>query len=413
MIDYYETKSQPITRIMVWRAYKKVRANKGSHGIDKMDWDMLDKDLQPQIYKLWNRLSSGSYFPMPVRESAIKKKSGGVRKLGIPTILDRIAQEVVKTHLERIMEPQFHNSSFGYRPGRNCHQAVNQAWANVFNHEWAIDLDIKSFFDTIDHDMLLKAVEHYCQDKWVLLYVKRWLEAGIIQGDGCYIDRTSGTPQGGVISPLLANIFLHVCFDKWMEKYHPRKPFERYADDIVVHCKSESQALYMRDKIQRRMSACKLELNKEKSKIINLRGESENKYCRSFDFLGFTFRPEWTRLKSGLRLMPRFHISHKSVISVLEKFRRKKIHKWRKSLEELARELNPVIRGVINYYCYKWSNHTRRIWYELNNRLLKWVKWEKGLYKRSANRWLREKYKAKPDLFAHWKLVYPKVAIHL
>jgi len=396
MIDYYETRSQPITRVMVWQAYQNVKSNKGSSGIDDLDWDTLDHNLSSQLYKLWNRLSSGTYFPKPVKEVAIKKKSGGVRKLGIPTILDRIAQEVVKTHLERIVEPQFHDSSYGYRPKRNCHQAVERATQNVFTHHWV---------DTIDHELLMKAVKHYCADKWVLLYVRRWLETGIVQQDGNYVDRVSGTPQGGVISPLLANMFLHVSFDKWMEIHHPRKPFERYADDIVVHCKTERQAIYLLKEITQRLSYCKLSVQKEKTKIVSLRGASEKKYKRSFDFLGFTIEPHWFRTKSGCQLMPRSVISKKSVSSVLDKFKR--VHKWRKSIEELAKELNPVIRGVINYYCKFWSYHTQDLWNQLNKRLKKWVKWEKGLYKKAALRWLRKKYEERPNLFAHWKLVYP------
>jgi RNA-directed DNA polymerase len=218
MIDYHETngaarRSLPITRAMVWQAYQKVKANRGSAGIDQMDWQALDKDLKSQLYKLWNRLSSGSYFPMPVKEVEIKKSSGGIRKLGIPTILDRIAQQVVKTHLEQILEPLFHEHSYGYRPSRSCHQAVERAKQNIFTNDWAIDLDIKAFFDTLDHDRLMGALGHYCKDKWVLLYVERWLKAGIMQVDGCYMERESGTPQGGVISPLLANLYLHVAFD--------------------------------------------------------------------------------------------------------------------------------------------------------------------------------------------------------
>lgn len=407
MIDYHETKSQPITRVMVWQAYQKVRSNKGSSGIDGLSWEELDRNLSSLLYKLWNRLSSGSYFPMPVKEVAIKKKAGGVRKLGVPTILDRIAQEVVKTHLERIVEPQFHDSSFGYRPKRNCHQAVEQATNNVFRCDWVIDLDIKSFFDTIDHELLIKGVTHYCKDKWVLLYVTRWLKAGIVQQDGNYVDRVSGTPQGGVISPLLANIFLHVAFDKWMEINYPNKPFERYADDIVIHCRTERQAKYLLAEIALRLSHCKLTLQKEKTRIGNVRGSSEKKYTRSFDFLGFTIRPHWFRLKTGCRLLPKSCISTKSVSSVLEKFRVLRIHRWRKSIEELSRELNPVIRGVMNYYCKFWSYHTHHLWNQLNKRLLKWVKWEKGLYKKAAVKWLKKKYEERPNLFAHWKLVHP------
>lgn len=238
MIDYYETKSQPITRVMVWQAYKEVKSNAGSGGIDKMSWEYLQKNASTELYTLWNRLSSGSYFPKAVKQVAIPKKGGGERLLGIPTILDRIAQQVARTHLERILEPKFHNSSFGYRPNRSCHQAVEQANANSFNHDFAIDLDIKGFFDNIEHELMMKALKHYCSDKWVLMYVERWLKAGTVKVDGDFAPSLTGTPQGGVISPLLANLFLHVVFDKWMEKQHPEKPFERYADDIVVHCKT-------------------------------------------------------------------------------------------------------------------------------------------------------------------------------
>ena len=407
MIDYHETKSQPITRAMVIQAYKKVKANKGSHGIDFMSWQDLDNDLSRQLYKLWNRLTSGSYFPMPVKEVEIEKKGGGVRKLGIPTLLDRIAQEVVKIHLERIAEPHFHESSYGYRPGKNCHQAVAMAMKNSMRHDLAIDLDIKSFFDTIDHELLMKAVRHYCTDKWVLLYIERWLKAGIIKVDGSYIDRTTGTPQGGVISPLLANIFLHVAFDKWMEKNFPNKPFERYADDIVVHCKTDKQARFVLSQISKRLSACKLSVHPVKTKIVNLCGITDKKFPRGLDFLGFTLRPAWSRTSKGFRLMPTTFMSKKSMTSVLEKFRQLKIHKWRKSIAELAVALNPIIRGVMNYYCKFWSTHTLYVWKQINERLLKWVQWEKGLYKMKAIRWLKMKYSEKPNLFQHWQLVHP------
>lgn len=406
MIDYYETRSQSITRQMVWQAYQKVKSNKGSFGVDQMDWDALDRNLNSHLYKLWNRLSSGSYFPEPVREVSIKKKSGGVRKLGIPTLLDRIAQEVVKTHLERIVEPQFHGSSYGYRPKKNCHQAVEKATQNAFTHCWAIELDIESFFETIDHLLLMKAVKHYCADKWVLMYVQRWLNAGVVQQNGCYVDRVSGTPQGGVISPLLANIFLHVTFDKWMEQHHFSKPFERYADDIVVHCKTERQAKYLLKEIKQRLTNCKLKVHEAKTKIVNIRGSSEKKYQMSIDFLGFTIEPHYTKVRSGeRRILPRCVISRKSVSSVLDKF--KKLHKRRVSIEVLAKELNPVIRGVMNYYCKFWSSHTYTLWNQLNKRLKKWVKWEKGLYTFASIKWLQEKYRYRPDLFAHWKLVRP------
>jgi len=300
MIDYYEIKSQPITRVMVWAAYKEVRSTKVSTGIDGMTWQWLSKHSKAELYKLWNRLTSGSYFPQTVKEVSIPKKDGGTRKLGIPTVLDRIAQQVVRAHLEKIVEPHFHDSSFGYRPKRICHDAVKQSCSNCFNHDFVIDLDIKSFFDTINHDMLIRAVSHFCKDRWVLLYIRRWLKAGKAQEDGERIDSVTGTPQGGVISPLLANIFMHICFDKWMDKHHPEKPFERYADDVVVHCKTEKQAKFVLRQISDRLSHCKLTLHPVKTKIVNLRGTAEKKYPKSYDFLGFTIRPQWCKVCNQL-----------------------------------------------------------------------------------------------------------------
>jgi group II intron reverse transcriptase/maturase len=407
MIDYYETKSQPITRLQVWEAYRKVKRNKGGMGLDGMGWDELDKDRDSQLYKLWNRLSSGSYFPPPVREVVIKKKGGGKRMLGIPTILDRIAQEVVRVQLDRKVEPLFHKSSYGYRKGCSAHQAVREATRQALQYNWAIDLDIIGFFDTIDHDLLIKAITHYCKDKWVLMYVKRWLKAGILQENGILTDRLTGTPQGGVISPLLSNIFLHVAFDKWMEKHHPDKPFERYADDIIVHCKTEKQAKFVKAVIQNRMRACKLQLHPGKTKIVHFRGESQKKYPRSLDFLGFTLRIQMVKTKVGLKLMTTCVISSKSKSSVLAKFRWMKIHKMRTSIDVVSAKLRPVIRGIINYYCKFWSGHTNGLWFQLNIRLIKWVMWQKDLSIRSAIRWLKEKYKAQPNLFPHWALVRP------
>ena len=407
MIDYYETKSQPITRAMVAKAYRKVKSNKGSGGIDQMRWEDLDKDLSGHLYKLWNRLSSGSYFPQPVKEVEITKKDGGVRKLGIPTILDRIAQEVVKSHLEPIVEPHFHNSSYGYRRSRSCHDGVDKVLENIMTHDWVIDLDIHRFFDTIDHELMMKAVAHYCKDKWVLLYVSRWLKAGIMSKDGNLQDRISGTPQGGVVSPLLSNIFMHVVFDKWMEKYHPQKPFVRYADDVVVHCKTDKQARFVLAMIRKRLAECKLADHPKKTRIINMRGITEEKYPRSFDFLGFTFKPYWTKTAKGFKILITNFISQRSMSSIMDKFRKLGVHKRRKPLEFLAKVLNPITRGVINYYCKIWAGHTDRLWKHLNHRIVKWVIWEKGLYVKSAVRWLRTKFRENPNLFYHWKIVHP------
>ena len=407
MTDYYETKSQPINRLMVWQAYKRVKANKGSAGIDEMRWDDLDKDLSHQLFRLWNRMTSGSYFPPAVKEVEIDKKDGGKRKLGIPTILDRIAQQVVKAYLEPLVDPHFHKNSFGYRSNKNPHQAIESAFHNSNRNDWVIDLDIKGFFDNINHELLMKGVKYLCKEKWVLLYVERWLKAGVMQKDGTITDRISGTPQGGVISPLLANIYLHIAFDKWMEKEYSSIPFERYADDIVIHCKTEKQAQYLKHEVTKRLETCKLTVHQTKTKVINLRGKSELKYTRKYDFLGYTFQPTWVKTKVGYRVMIAPRMSQVSMNNVTEKIQRLHIHRWRKPIEEIATQLKPILRGVINYYCrfYQWK--TTKLWWSLNVRLIKWVEWEKRLNKLDAVRWLKVKYKEKPYLFPHWALVRP------
>lgn len=406
MIDYFETKSQPISRLMVWRAYQKVRSNKGSSGVDGMTWRELETDLKGHLYKLWNRMSSGSYFPQPVLEVEIPKRSGGKRALGIPTLLDRIAQQVVKEHLEKQLEPLFHDSSYGYRPGRSAHEAVAQSQRNCFNHDFAIDLDSSSYFDTIDHELMMKALSHYCKDKWVLLYVKRWLKADIMK-EGKREQRERGTPQGGVISPLLSNLFLHVVFDGWMEKQHPEKPFERYADDIIVHCKTEKQAQYVLCRIRERMMSCGLQLHPDKTQIVNLRGISQRRYPRKYNFLGFSIRPVMREINGRNILMPGTFVSISSKKAIRRKFSEMEIHKKRKPIEALARELNPIIEGIIQYYHKFWEGGMRDVWNQLNHHLLKWVKWEKGLYKYASLRWLQRQYKVNPQLFGHWRLVQP------
>ena len=405
-MNYHETKSQPITKVMVWQAYWKLRKNKGGSGVDGMTWAKLEENLSAEMYKLWNRLSSGSYHPMAVKSVEIPKKDGGVRPLGIPTILDRIAQQVVKTHLEKQLEPLFHEASYGYRPGRSAHDAVARSQANCFNHDFAIDLDIRGYFDTIDHELMMRALRHYCKDKWVHLYIARWLKADIMH-EMKLRKRTTGTPQGGVISPLLANLFLHVVFDQWMTINHPEKPFERYADDIVVHCKTEKQAIFMLKAISARMEACKLGLHPEKTKIVNLRGEAEKQYPKKYDFLGFSLRPV-CRVVNGRKLtLPGTFVSQKAKRAMRDKFRQMEIHKQRDTLESLAKRLNPIIRGLVNYFHKFWQAGMRDVWNGLNHRLLKWVKWEKGLYKYASVRWLQNQYKRNPNLFYHWKLVQP------
>jgi RNA-directed DNA polymerase len=238
-----QAKPFQISKRVVWEAYKRVKANKGAAGVDSESIEEFEQNLRDNLYKLWNRMSSGSYFPPPVRLVSIPKKDGGERKLGIPTVSDRVAQTVAKMYLEPLVEPHFHRDSYGYRPGKSAIDAVTAARQRCWRYDWLIDLDVRGFFDNLDWSLVMRAVRKYTQCPWILLYVQRWLQASMQMADGTLVLRTKGTPQGGVISPLLANIFLHLAFDDWMRKTHPGVPFERYADDMVAHCKTEKQAI--------------------------------------------------------------------------------------------------------------------------------------------------------------------------
>lgn len=263
-----KTKSFAVSKEMVYNSYLKVCSKDGAAGIDKEMIDMFNKDLSKNLYKVWNRMSSGSYFPPAVRTVLIPKKQGGKRPLGIPTVGDRIAQGVVKDYLEPILEPLFSVNSFGYRPGRSAHDALGQCEHNCRQHAWVIDLDIKGFFDNISHEWMMKMVNHHTQEKWVLLYTERWLKAGIEQADGSIAAREKGTPQGGVISPLLANLYLHHVFDMWMSRHYASNRFERYADDIIVHCNSKEEAGHLLSSIRQRLQGFELELHPDKTKLV-------------------------------------------------------------------------------------------------------------------------------------------------
>lgn len=296
MIEELKTKSKhvPVTKQMVWSAYKKVRKNKGSAGVDKINFNEFDEGKERHLYKIWNRMSSGSYFPPPVKEVEIPKGEGKVRKLGIPAISDRIAQMVIKDYLEPRFEKIFHNNSYGYRPQRSAHGALQRVRENCWKYDWIIDLDIKGFFDNIDHELLMKAVNKHVGEKWAKMYITRWLNAPAEQANGTLIKKQGkGTPQGGVISPLLANLFLHYVIDKWLAKYYPDCPFVRYADDMIVHCRTKEEAETILSKIKQRLEECKLELSEAKTKIVYCkdykRKEKGNEI--KFDFLGFSFQP--------------------------------------------------------------------------------------------------------------------------
>jgi len=411
MIDYYETKAHPITRKMVVEAYVKIRSKGKATGVDGVHLEEYAKDLESNLYKLWNRLTSGSYHPQLTREKSIPKKGGGTRSLGIATVEDRIAQQVVRVHLEPKMEPTFHADSYGYRPGRHAHQAIKAATSRCFTHNWVIDIDIRGYFDTIDHELLMKAVKQYTDERWVLIYIERWLKSGTLKEDGSIADRTEGTAQGSVLSPLLSNVFLHFVFDKWMEKYYGKVKFERYSDDIIVHCKSEKQANFLWKGIGERFKDCRLTLSEEKTKIVscknpNNKGEKKYKH-ESFDFLGFTYKPRLTRTRNGILLLSLPVMSRKAKKSVLDKIRSMKLHKQKWKLSQVAHAVNEKTNGWFNYYCAieKWS--TRKLWWLLNRKLLKWVMWNRGWSFRRATRWLKATYKAQPRLFRHWELSRP------
>jgi RNA-directed DNA polymerase len=409
MIDYYQTKEHPITKKMVWDAFKEIRSNGKAAGVDGVTLEDYHKNLSGNLYKLWNRLTSGSYFPQHVREKKIDKKSGGKRMLGIPTVNDRIAQQVVKMYLEPKVDHTFHPDSYGYRRGKSAHQAIEKVKerTDIKAWKWVIDIDIEKFFDTINHDLMLKAVQHYTKDKWVLMYVERWLKAGLVSEEGEVIARESGTPQGGVISPLLANIYLHFAFDMWVKRTNGM-PFERFCDDIIVHCASEKQAIVVLDRIRRRLKKCGLKLNEEKSKIVYCRNEwrREKHEHSSFDFLGYTFRPRYIKTVQGYMLSFSPEISRKSMKSINEQIRSMRLHSFTGTVQLLANMINEKVRGWMGYFCKfsKWS--TEKLWWRLNRRLIKWIEHLRKMHTRQAVRWWKQVYKTKPLLFVHWKIAH-------
>jgi RNA-directed DNA polymerase len=405
------TKSLPISKRMVYNSYLKVIAKDGSAGIDKQSIEMFNESLSDNLYKLWNRMTSGSYFPPPVRTVFIPKKQGGKRPLGIPTVSDRIAQGVVKDYLEPSLENIFHPDSFGYRPGRSAHNAIKQCQDNCIKYAWVIDVDIKGFFDNINHDVILQLLEQHVQDKWVMLYAERWLKAGVEQEDGSIAARMKGTPQGGVISPLFANIYLHHAFDKWMDEVSPQNPFERYADDIVIHCSSKEQAEELLAKLKVRMGKYELELHPEKTKIVYCKNYQRNDKDdnNSFIFLGYSFQPRTIKDKfgRGTRLLVfNAAISQPAMASIRMKLREELRTRWSdKALEWFAVRLNPKIVGWVNYYA-KFNRHIGLdVFYYLNKLICQWIK---NTYKIQGKTWLYDKYRtiqtANPDLFYHWRL---------
>jgi RNA-directed DNA polymerase len=400
-----------VSKEMVWDAYRRVRANRGAPGVDDESIAEFEANLKGNLYKLWNRMSSGSYFPPPVRAVEIPKKNGkGSRILGVPTVSDRIAQTVVRMALEPSVEPVFHADSYGYRPGRSALTAVEVCRARCWRASWVIDLDVRAFFDTVDHDLVLKAVSKHTDQRWILLYVERWLKAPLQHTDGTLVRRDRGTPQGSAISPLLANLFMHYAFDAWMGRKFPTVRFERYCDDVVVHCTTEKQAWFVKDSIAGRLAECGLELHPDKTRIVyckdtNRTGSHEHE---RFDFLGYTFRPRLSVNKAG----EPFVSFSPAVSRDAQQAMGRTVRAWRinrrsdRTLEEFAAIVNPVVRGWINYYGRFYRSALRPVLRRINTYLLRWAM---NKYKRLRNRprkarqWLVAVYRRQPNLFEHWR----------
>ena len=414
MIFEEKTKSVPITKEMVWAAYKLVKKNKGSAGVDAQTLEEFEKVRVKELYKLWNRLASGSYFANKVKRVEIPKAGGKLRPLGIPTVSDRIAQQVVKTYLEPRLETVFMDNSYGYRPNKSAHQAVIEVQKNVRKYAWVIDLDVQAFFEHVDHQLLYKALAVHVTEPWVMLYIKRWLEAPVLLPDGTVKHPNGkGTPQGGVISPLLSNLYLHYCMDKWMSLKFPEVKMVRYADDMIVHCATERQAIQLLDETKLRFSACGLTVHPLKTKIVYCKKSGRKIQGKSvqFDFLGFSFQPIVTRLrKGGVFLQFDCKMSRKSKKRILSDLRQMELHKKSQStIQDLAIMLNPKIRGWINYYGKVKRNSLKPVFYYLHHRLIKWILNKYKRFKRSrvlAVKWLRRVTKQNPNLFYHWASGY-------
>jgi RNA-directed DNA polymerase len=406
-----EDKPFCISKWVVLEAWKKVRANQGAAGVDGVSVEAFEKKWKNNLYRIWNRMSSGSYMPPPVKRVMIPTADGRQRPLGIPTVGDRVAQMVVKMDLEPKAEPLFHPDSYGYRPGKSALDAVGTCRKRCWRYDWVVDLDIRGFFDNIDHSLMMHAVRKHTDSPWVLLYIERWLKAPAEAEDGTPIARDRGTPQGGVISPLLANIFLHHVFDQWMSQEYPGCPFERYADDVVIHCRSHEEAMAVKAAVEARLRRCKLEAHPEKTRIVYCRDSNRPRDHEhiQFDFLGYSFRPRPAKSGRG-ELFCSFipAISVKASKAIVSDIRAWGLHRRSdQELDDLARMYNAKIRGWLAYYSRYYPSALHPTFRHLNRRL---VRWAQQKYKRFRNhqgrawQWLRRLAQSRPDLFPHWSI---------
>ena len=407
-----EAKPYQIPKQLVWEAWKQVKANHGAAGVDGVSIEAFERDLKRNLYKVWNRMSSGTYFPPPVRLVEIPKANGGMRPLGIPSVADRVAQTIVKTVMEPELERTFHPDSYGYRPDRSALGAVGKARQGCWKFDWVIDLDIKSFFDSIPWDLIEKAIAHHTELGWVRLYVKRWLRAPVEREDGTLVERTRGTPQGSVVSPQLANLVLHYAFDLWMQRTFPCLCFERYADDAIVHCRTESEARTVMEAIRKRLAECGLELHPEKTRIVYCKDNKRRKEYEniSFDFLGYTFQPRGARDRKGkkfLNFLPA--ISNKAAKGIRQTIRLWRLGSTRNhwSLAGLAKLIDPVVRGWLNYYGRFYRTECVHVLRHVNDALAGWARRK---YKRLKGRktasvyWLGRLAQRDPNLLYLWRI---------
>ena len=402
------TRTYNIDKKLIYNSWLDVKTNDGAHGIDKLTIEELGKDYKNHLYRLWNRMSSGSYNASPVRKVEIPKGDGKKRTLGIPTVLDRVAQRAAVKTIEGKLDAEFHEDSYGYRPKRSAHQAIDKARSRCFSHPWVVDLDIQGFFDSIPHDQLMEIVERRIEEKWIKLYIERWLKAAMQDAQGNVTKREQGTPQGGVISPLLANMYLDEVFDWWITREYPGVRFERYADDIIIHCNSHTESLKIMEAIRARMAEYGLTLHPDKTKIVycKCKGRKENYPEVTFTFLGYEWKPRKAKDRNGISFLAFTPaISTKAKQKIRDKIKLWGIkHKIHMELEDIAKGINAILQGWKTYYGrFRKSEFDATLKY-LDKQLMKWIRKKYKLKKSDAKAWAKLEVikQSTPKLFAHW-----------